>query len=353
MWIINNRRIFYTLSGILVIASFLSLIVWGLKPGIDFTGGTLIEIQYPQGRPSQSDINSAIAAIDSTASVRPSGTDEFIVRMKPVDQTQKSQVMNALQASPSTASSSSVTRSSVPALVSVSKAPGFASSTVPISATINSSVPGSTTSTGSGQAVSPQAIVKTFDTVGPVLGAEALRKAYVSIALVILGIVLFITFAFRKVSEPVSSWKYGLTAIVALVHNVIIPVGVFSILGHFSGYEVDTLFVTALLVILGFSIHDTIVVFDRVRENLRLNIAKKPFDQVVGQSVSQTFTRSVNTSLTTLIALVVLYIFGGSSTEHFSLALIIGIAAGTYSSIFIGSPLLVTIERWGRKAAQK
>jgi preprotein translocase subunit SecF len=129
---------------------------------------------------------------------------------------------------------------------------------------------------------------------------------------------------------------------------VIIPAGVSAVLGHFLGDEVDTLFVTALLVVLGFSVHDTIVLFDRVRENLRHNIStKKPFQEVVGLSISQTFTRSINTSLTTLIALVVLYILGGSATEHFSLALIIGIAAGTYSSIFIGSPLLVTVEKWG------
>ncbi len=188
---------------------------------------------------------------------------------------------------------------------------------------------------------------------GPILGEEALRKALVSIALVLIGIVLFITLAFRKVSEPVSSWKYGFTAIVALAHDIIIPTGVFSILGHFAGYEVDTLFVTALLVVLGFSVHDTIVVFDRVRENLKHAPAKMPFMDIVGQSVSQTFTRSINTSLTTLIALVVLYILGGPTISHFVLALIVGIAAGTYSSIFIGSPLLVTLERVQAKKRQQ
>ena len=300
MWVVNHRKLFYTFSGLLVLASVVSLFVWGLQPGIDFTGGTLIELQYPSGRPDQAVVASSLTAIDPTASVRPSGTDEYLVRMKPIDQTEKAAVLSALNASQS----------------------DTASSTSPSSA-----------------------VVKTFDTIGPVLGTEALRKAYVSIILVILGIVLFITFAFRKVSEPVSSWKYGLAAIVALAHDVIIPIGVFSVLGHFLGYEVDTLFVTALLVVLGFSVHDTIVVFDRVRENLHTS-ANKPFDQVVGDSISQTFTRSVNTSLTTLIALVILYIFGGSATEHFALALIVGIAAGTYSSIFIGSPLLVTLEKW-------
>ena len=193
-------------------------------------------------------------------------------------------------------------------------------------------------------------IEKNFASIGPVLGAEALRKSIFSIVFVILSIVLYITFVFRKVSEPVSSWKYGLTAIVALAHDIIIPIAVFSVLGHFAGYEVDTLFVTALLVILGFSVHDTIVVFDRVRENLRHGSSGKSFETVVGESVGQTFARSINTSLTTLLALVILYFFGGEATQHFALALIIGIAAGTYSSVFIGSPLLVTIEKWGRKS---
>ena len=190
---------------------------------------------------------------------------------------------------------------------------------------------------------------KQFSSIGPVLGAEAARKSLVSIALVLLCIVLFVTFAFRHVSKPVASWKYGLITVFALLHDVFVPVGVFAFLGHFQGVEVDTLFVTALLVVLGFSVHDTIVVFDRVRENLRVahdQNEKKPFENIVGESINQTFVRSINTSLTTLLALVVLFIFGGEATHMFSLALIIGIAAGTYSSIFIGSPLLVTVESW-------
>lgn len=300
MWVVQYRKIFYAISGIMVVISLVSIAVWGVKPGIDFTGGTLIEVSYPDGRPDQSLIASKLAAIDSSASIRSSttkdGQQEFIVRMKPITQEEKAKVFEALS------------------LDSEHKA-----------------------------------VEKNFSSIGPVLGTEALRKSLVSILFVIIAIVLFITFAFRKVAEPVSSWKYGLIAIVALVHDVIIPTGVFSILGHFAGYEVDTLFVTALLVVLGFSVHDTIVVFDRVRENLRHATAKKPFFEIVGESISQTFTRSINTSLTTLIALIVLYIFGGSTTEHFSLALIIGIAAGTYSSIFIGSPLLVTVEKWSSK----
>ena len=299
MWVVKYRKLFYAFSGLLVLASVVSFFTWGLKPGVDFTGGTLIEVSYDGGRPDQTAVTTALAAVDPAVSVRlgtsEKGEQEFIVRLKEVSQEEKAAVMTAL------------------------------------------SLNGTATTT-----------IKTFDSIGPVLGAEALRKSIVSIILVILGIVLYITFAFRKVSEPVASWKYGLVAVIALVHDVIIPTGVFSILGHFKGYEVDTLFVTALLVILGFSVHDTIVVFDRVRENLHKAPAKKPFGEIVGESVSQTFTRSINTSLTTLIALVVLYFVGGSTTEHFSLALIVGIAAGTYSSIFIGSTLLVTIAGVGR-----
>jgi preprotein translocase subunit SecF len=188
-------------------------------------------------------------------------------------------------------------------------------------------------------------IEKRFSSVGPLLGKEALVKSFWSIGIVLLCIVLFIAYAFRNVSRPVSSWKYGFLAVIALAHDVIIPTGVFSILGHFKGVEVDTLFVTALLVILGFSVHDTIVVFDRVRENLKLSWPKKDFEIIVGESINQTFVRSVNTSLTTLLAVVVLYFFGPEATKNFSLVLFIGMFFGTFSSIFLASNLLVTLEK--------
>lgn len=296
MWVVKYRNFFYSISIVLILGSFVALTIWGLKPGIDFSGGTIVEVSYPETRPEYSLVSASISKIDTNASIRSAGNDGYIVRLKPVNQEEKLALMSALS-----------------------------------------------------QNESHVLVEKNFSSIGPVLGKEAARKSFVSIFLVILGIVLFITFVFRKVSEPVSSWKYGLIAIVALVHDVMIPVGVFSVLGFFFGYEVDTLFVTALLVVLGFSVHDTIVVFDRVRENLRNDGGKKQFSEIVGQSISQTFTRSINTSLTTLIALVVLYIFGGETTRHFSLALIIGIAAGTYSSIFIGSPLLVTVQGWSTK----
>jgi len=298
MFVVKYRKLFYVLSSLIILASVFAFAKWGLKPGIDFKGGSIVEIEYTDARPEQAELIKAIDPLELNASVRATGDKGFIIRMKDLSREEKILLDQTLLKS------------------------------------------GKFTE-------------KRFDSVGPLLGTEALRKSLVSIALVIIAIVLFIAFAFRKVSQPISSWKYGIIAIIALVHDVIVPTGVFAVLGHFKGYEVDTLFVTALLVVLGFSVHDTIVVFDRVRENLNHAKANKPFDEIVGESIGQTFTRSINTSLTTLLALIVLYFVGGETTQHFSLALIIGIIAGTYSSVFIGSPLLVTVWKWQQKKLGK
>lgn len=296
MFVINYRKFFYSISIILVVASIAAISFWGLRLGIDFKGGSIVEIEYIGERPEQKLLQDSLNNIGLDSSIRATDEKGYIIRMKDINQTQKSSLYSTLNS--------------------------FGTSTE-----------------------------KRFDSVGPLLGSEALRKSSASIILVILAIILFIAYVFRKVSNPISSWKYGIIAIVALIHDVLIPTGVFAVLGHFAGYEIDTLFVTALLVVLGFSVHDTIVVFDRVRENLNHSKADKPFDKIVGESISQTFVRSINTSMTTLLALIVLYFIGGESTQHFSLALIIGIIAGTYSSIFLGSPLLVTIWKWQMKRA--
>ena len=301
MFIVTYRKFFYTFSAILVIGSIVALSVWGLKPGIDFKGGSIIEVEYASStRPLSSDVSPALTALNlGDFSIRETGASGFIVRTAELSPEQHDAVISALETG-TTTEKLSLTE-------------------------------------------------KRFDSVGPILGREALQKAWISIVLVLLAIVIFITFAFRGVSKPVRSWKYGVIAIVALAHDVLIPSGVFALLGHTMGVEVDTLFVTALLVVLGFSIHDTIVVFDRVRENLKHNVEgkqKKSFDVIVGESINQTFVRSINTSLTTLIAIFVLYLVGAEATQHFALALLVGITAGTYSSIFLGSPLLVTVFKW-------
>lgn len=299
MFIIRNRKFFYALSILLVGASLVSVFVWGLRPGIDFKGGSIIEVEYAT-RPSVAEVNTALEGLALGAySVRETGNAGYIIRTDELTPASHDAVLKAL----SNGGKVSLTE-------------------------------------------------KRFNSIGPVLGKEAIEKAWMSILMVLVAIILFIAFAFRHVSRPISSWKYGVVAIVALMHDVIVPIGAFSILGHFAGFEVDTLFVTAILVILGFSIHDTIVVFDRVRENLRRNTEyheKKDFEQIVGESVSQTFVRSINTSLTTLLAIIVLYVLGPEATKHFALALLIGITAGTYSSVFIGSPLLVTWQKWQDK----
>lgn len=305
MFIIKNRKIFYIFSIVLLVTSVVSLFVWGLQLGIDFKGGSVIEVRYTDTKPDANLIEKNIAelskSIDLGAYVLQSvGDTDYSIKSRLVTDKERQQIQDAFSNN----------------------------------GAINTEL-------------------KRVNSIGPLIGKEAAQKAIISIILVILCIVLFITFAFRGVSKPVQSWKYGLMAIIALAHDVIIPAGVFSILGHFYGYEVDTLFVTALLVILGFSIHDTIVVYDRIRENLSISHKmndKKSFETIVGESVSQTFVRSVNTSMSTILALVVLYFLGPEATHHFALALIIGVAVGTYSSIFIASALLVTIDKFQKKA---
>lgn len=296
MFIVKHRKFFYCLSGILMLGSVAAMFVWGLNPGIDFKGGSILEVNYQVVRPEILMLNSALNPLSLGQSIRPTGDTGYIIRLKDIEEAQRVQVMTAL----------SLNGVNVPEL-------------------------------------------KRFDSVGPLLGREALSKSILSIILVLVAIVIFITFAFRKVSEPVSSWKYGILVVVGLVHDILIPAGVFAMLGKFAGAEADTLFVTALLVIMGYSVHDKIVVFDRVRENLKhahVNRTKKTFEEIVGDSISQTFVRSINTSLTTAFVLLVLYFIGPEITKHFSLTLLIGIIVGTYSSIFIGSPLLVTVEKW-------
>ena len=310
MFIVKHRRIFYTFSIILVLTSLAALAFWGLTFGIDFKGGSSVEFAYSVERPSIDVVKAEIDSLNFTPTIAgnysllPTGTNEYTLNLRTLTDEERTELTAALSAN-----------------------------------------------------VANPVEIKQFNSVGPTLGQEAATKSLIAIILVILCIVLFLTFAFRKVSEPIASWKYGIISIVALCHDIIIPTGVFAILNHFyHGFEVDTLFVTAILVILGFSIHDTIVVFDRVRENLRNNNGiknPKNFEEIVGASISQTFVRSINTSVSTLLAILVVYLVGPVATRNFSLTLLVGIFFGTYSSIFIGSNLLVTVEKWQQKALAK
>lgn len=296
MFIILYRNIFFALTGILVLVSLVVPFVFGLNIGTDFTGGALVEVRYDGERPGTESLQTALtdAGLESV-SVRGAGEDSYIIRAAPLSP-------DAREALP--------------------------------------------------QALSGGTIEKLTD-IGPTVGKELRTKALLALALVLICIVLYVAFVFRGVSKPISSWIYGLITIVTLLHDVVIPVGAFALFGYLWGAQVDILFVTALLTILGFSVHDTIVVFDRVRENLRENQEKnhkEPFENVVGRSIDQTFVRSINTSLSTLIALLALFFLGPESTQDFALTLLIGIVAGAYSSIAVATPLLVAVAKWQGKA---
>lgn len=295
MFIVNHKKIFFGISIALVAASFVFMSVFSLQFGIDFTGGSVLEVSY-ESRPENGKvlIEEKLSSIGQEGFVvRETGDTGYIIKTKTIDEASKNNLISEISFD------------------------------------------------------GKKAEEKRFNTVGPTLGNELKTRASVALVIVILAIIMFIAYTFRAVSKPVSSWKYGLVAIIALVHDVIITIGFFSLMGHYLGTEVDTLFVTALLVILGYSINDTIVVLDRVRENLKDkqdNIKDQKFEEIVGQSLKETFTRSINTSLTTLLSLGALYVLGGIATQSFALALIVGIVSGTYSSIFVAAPLLVVFK---------
>jgi preprotein translocase subunit SecF len=294
MHIIKNRNLYFILPGALVVLSLLSIALFGLKPGVDLRGGTLLEVSY-ETRPPIEEVRARVAALPiGEVRVQPTGETGFIVRSRDVTPEEKTALIQALSVEDSAA------------------------------------------------------VEERFTSIGPTIGRELMSKAWIAIVLVALATVLYIAFVFRHVSKPVESWKYGAMSIVTLLHDIIIPTGLFALLGYFFGAEVDSLFIVAILTILGISINDTIVVFDRIRENLKVNgehKIKEPFETVVGKSIDQTIARSVNTSMTVIIALLSLVIWGPESTRNFALTLTVGMIAGTYSSVFLASPLLVTWEK--------
>lgn len=274
--------------------------IYGLKLGIDFKGGTLLEVSYTETRPENSLINPILKENGiEDAVVQQVGEKDLSIKSKALSEEERSKLVASL-------------------------------------------------SLGEKYPLTQ----KEFTSIGPSVGHELTRKAITSIVIVVIAIVFYIAFAFRSVSRPVSSWKYGIIAVTTLVHDIAIPSGVFALLGHFHGAEIDTLFVVALLTVLGISVSDTIVVFDRIRENLKNHIAPT-FSETVGMSLNQTFVRSINTSLTVLIVLFSLFFFGPETTKNFALVLIVGMFFGTYSSIFVASPLLVLTEAWQSKKEQK
>ena len=292
MFIIKYKKIFVWISIVLVTLSIGATIYFGLNLGIDFKGGSLTEVEYSTVRPEQSVVEESLKTLSlGQALVQPIGEMGYSIKTRAVTDKEHQAIISSLGA---------------------------------------------------------DMVEKSFTSIGPSVGVELARKSLLSFILVSLGIIFWIAFSFRKVSKPVSSWKYGFIAIVSLVHDIIIPVGVFAVLSHIYGVEVDTLFVVAVLTVLGLSVSDTIVVFDRIRENIRIGNYKS-FAETVGHSLSQVYVRSIATSSTVIIALLALVFFGPTSTKVFAMMLTAGMFFGTYSSIFLASPLLVLVEGWQKK----
>lgn len=320
MFFITYRKYFVLIGALIMLASIAIVFSLGLKVGIDFTGGSLMEVSYATPVEKTS-VEETVAAFDFGGvsvreSVNESGQEAFFIRTRDLNDEERSGLGEQL------------------------------------------------TALGEG------GTVDRFTTVGPVIGQELRDKAGYAVAGVILIIVFYVAFAFAGIGTPVSSWIYGLVTIVVLIHDVIVPTALMSLLGHFTGTEVDVLFIMALLAVLGYSVNDTIVIFDRVRENLMKNRTEKrtkrtepggiviedvvytltaPYEEIVGSAVKETMARSINTSLTTLAALVALYFIGGAVTQTFALVLMVGVFAGAYSSVCIASPLVVIYAEWKAK----
>ena len=291
MNIIKYRGIFLSISAVLVLASIAALLIFGFRPAIDFTGGTLWQVRISDTSPVTEQRISGVPAttggVDSPIVYKELTSDSFLIKTQALSEADHQRLSGVLKN----------TFSSVEEMQ--------------------------------------------FQSIGPTIGDQLRSRAIWAGILVLLGISLYIAFAFRKVSYPVSSLKYGIVTLVALFHDAIIPMGILAVLGKTHGIEIDTNFVVAILVIIGFSVHDTIVVFDRIRENLLLHRAgKQSFDATVNESIVQTMARSINTSLTLVLMLVALVIFGPANLRVFTGVLLIGTIFGTYSSIFIASPLL-------------
>jgi preprotein translocase subunit SecF len=290
--IIQKRAIWLTTSLVLFIVFGGALLVWGFKYGIDFTGGSLLEVKFSGTRPSIEQINDNISGLELGGLVMQSaGDSNLILRFQNTEEEKHQALISALKN------------------------------------------------------IDPEGVEELrYESVGPAIGQELKQKSIYSVFFVLLGILLYITYSFRKVSRPIASWKYGTAAIVAMFHDAIITMGIFAVLGKFYGLEINTPFVTAILTVIGYSVHDTIVVFDRTRENLPKS--DSGFEDTVNLSVNQTLGRSLATSLTSLLTLIAIIIFGGASIRSFALVLAIGIFFGTYSSIFVASPILVVWEKF-------
>ena len=298
MYIIQHRKFFFWLTGLILAAAIGSILVFGLPLGIDFTGGSLMQVEYKDARPALADIPKRTALVPvGEVSVRAFGENAISIRTRTMNPAEHEAMLLAVSGNEST-------------------------------------------------------IELSYTSVGPALGSQFTNKAMWAIFAVILVIVLYIAFAFRHVSRPVPSWGYGLTVVAMLVIDIIVPIGFYAAYARFTGAEVDSLFVVALLALLGYVVNDIIVIFDRVREHLNRNEkegVRESFEDTIGKSISETMTRSINTSLTVVLALLALIYFGAEATRNFTLVMLVGVVAGTFSSITRSAPLLIPLASWFAK----
>jgi preprotein translocase subunit SecF len=288
--VLKNYKIWFAISGTFLVIGLFSVFSYGMKLGIDFTGGSIIELSF-KANPNLDQIKLSLKNLKlENSQLQTTQANGVIIKTHPLQKAEFDNLISELD-----------------------------------------------------KQVGVKEVLK-FETIGPIIGKELKTKAIYQLLLVCVGILVYIGYAFRKVTKPVSSWKFGISAVIALFHDLLIMIGAFSLLGKFYNIEIDSMFITALLTVMGFSVHDTIVVFDRIRENLKF-LGAKTLKEIINASISQTIVRSLNTSLTVLFVLASLLLFGGESIRYFVLALFIGIFAGTYSSIFIASPILMLINK--------
>lgn len=289
------KFVFLGIAFVLVVASLAGIAMYGFRPGVDFTGGTMWQFSVRQNTPAADELEGFIKSQpvfadtpDVKVATDPT-TGDFLARFPEIGEAAHQKLLTAAKEKYSAFSEMS------------------------------------------------------FQSIGPSVSAELRNNAYIAIVLVLIGISLYIAFAFRKISRPVSSWMYGFMTLISLFHDVVIPAGLMAYLGHYLKVEIDTNFIVALLVVMGFSVHDTIVVFDRTRENLFADRSKSSFSEIVNKSVNQTLARSINTSLTLILVLLVLYFVGPAHLQWFILTLLVGVTTGIYSSVFVASPALLLV----------
>lgn len=293
--IVKRRYLYFGISLLVIIPGLLALLFWGFPLAIDFTGGNLLEVRFEDAKlPQPAQVIAVYTELGfPDTQVTTSGSDVLIIRSKTMDES-----------------------------------------------TVNSAVQ------KMGEQFGAKVVVLRSDSVGPSVGQEVATRAAGAVALAAVGIMLYITYSFRGVPH---AFRYGVAAIIAMLHDVLVLIGVEAIFGYFLGWEVDALFLTALLTVIGFSVHDTIVVFDRIRENSAI-YKRMPYETIVNNSVVQTLARSINTQLTVMFTLFALALFGGITIRHFVIILLVGVFSGTYSSIFNAAQILVVWEnkewRW-------